>query len=117
MSGTESAATGSSRAEASHRAGEEGNPSFFVSTSVNHRDWVQAAGSTIFFLSKPSNLRKNFLVAATALGQRKSANPVLWRLRVAGVQRRERTNWEQVSGRGSPVLYCAPAHTPMISRA
>ena len=86
MSGTESAATGSTRAEASHRAGEEGNPSFFVSTSVNHRDWVQAEGRTIF--SKPSNLRKNFLVAATALGQRKSANPVLWRLRVAGVQRR-----------------------------
>ena len=77
---------------------------------------MQAEGSTIFF-SKPSNLRKNFLVAATALGQRKSANPVLWRLRVAGVQRRERTNWEQVSGRGSPVLYCAPALTPMISRA
>ena len=116
MSGTESETTGSTRAEASHRAGEEGNPSFFVSTSVNHRDWGQAEGGTIFF-SKPSNLRKNFLVAATALGQRKSANPVLWRLRVARVQRRERTNWEQVSGRGSPVLYCAPAHTPMISRA
>ena len=111
MSGTESETTGSTRAEASDRAGEEGNPSFFVSTSVNHRDWAQAEGSPIF--SKPSNLRKNFLVAATALGQRKSANPVLWRLRVARVQRRERTNWE----RGSPVLYCAPAHTPMISRA
>lgn len=53
MSGTESAATGSTRDEASHRAGEEGNPSFFVSTSVNHRDWVQAEGSTIFFLNHP----------------------------------------------------------------